>query len=34
MEIRGELYYKKWNNNKLGVAEVITLLELITMLKR
>ena len=33
-EIYGELYHKKWNNNILGVAKVITLLELITVLER
>ena len=34
MKISEELYYKKWNDNTLGVAEVMVLLEVITTLER
>jgi len=33
-ELSGELFHKEWNENTAGVAEVITLLELITVLER
>ena len=33
-EFSGELYHKEWKENMAGIAEVITLLELITVLER
>ena len=33
-EISRELYHKEWNNNTIGEAEVIVLLELLQVLER
>ena len=33
-EISGELHHKEWNENRAGIAEIITLLELITVIER